>query len=113
MAILVKRFCFHKLLIALLKLSPPGMVILSPTVSPEMEVSNASSKYLVPVIFIPATIYSLGDFEFDRARRSGSTDNGCVVSVISWALTVLVINKKQKVGKKTQVNNLRCIQSVF
>src|SRR5580704_3151222 len=100
MAILVNRFCLHKLLIALLKLSPPGIVTLSPTVSPEIEVSNASSRYLVPVIFMPAMIYSLGDFEVERASRSGSTDNGCVVSVISWALTVLVINKKQKVGKK-------------
>jgi hypothetical protein len=60
---------------------------------------------------MPARIYSLGVLEVDSARRSGSTDTGCVVSV-TWALAAIIVIK-QKQSKKTQISNLRNIQSVF
>src|ERR1700724_998512 len=99
MAILENRFWFHNLVIALLKFSPPGIITLSPTVNPEIEISKDSSRYFVPTILIPAMMYSFGIFELDKAIRSGSTDTGWVVSVI-WALAVVMIDK-QKMNTKT------------
>src|SRR5882724_6045770 len=96
---------------ALLKLSPPGIITLSPTVNPEIEINNDSSRYLLPVILMPAIIYSLGVFELPNAVRSGSTDIGCVVSG-TWALAEVIINK-QRIGKKTRINKRRCIQTVL
>src|SRR5580700_8650833 len=90
MAISAKRFCFQRFMIALLKLSPPGMVTLSPTVRPEMEVSRDSSRYFVPAILMPAMVYSLGGvFGLVRISSSGSTESGCVVSVVALMLSVI------------------------
>src|ERR1700712_4639650 len=108
MEMLVKRFCFQRFVMALLKLSPPGMIILSPTVSPEMEVSSASSRYFVPVMRMPAMVNSRGDLALNKASNSGSTDVGFVESGI-WAVAVFVIRKKQKVNNSTQIGNRRSI----
>src|SRR5580704_376902 len=102
---LAKRFCFHRLLMALLKFSPPGINTLSPTVRPEMDISKDSSRYFVPTTLIPPMTYSLGVFELGNANNSGSTDTGRVVSE-TWASIAVVINKKQQVSKKTQIGNL-------
>src|ERR1700744_3648138 len=136
MAMSAKRFCFQRLLIALLKLSPPGIVTLSPTVRPEMETSRDSSRYLLPEILIPAMVYSLGGFfELESATSSGSTEMpgwvvsanaACMVSVtcgtvsvtcalvesVTWACAAIVVSKQKVVSKKTQNSDLRCIQSV-
>src|SRR4029077_16601464 len=106
-----KRFWFHNLLIALLKLSPPGITTLSPTVRPETEINKDSSRYLLPVILMPAIVYSFGVFEIPRAIRSGSIDTGFVVSA-TWAFAAVNFNK-QKAMEKAPINNRRCIQSVL
>src|SRR6516164_622163 len=93
---------------ARLKLSPPGIIILSPTVSPEIEMSRDSSRYLVPVILIPAMVNSFGVLELGSARSSGSTETGCVVSV-TWASTELIFNKQQA-ASKTQISSRLRIQ---
>src|SRR5665213_43198 len=111
MATLEKRFWAHSLVMALLKLSPPGIMILSPTVKPDTEINKDSSRNLLPVILIPASVYSLGVFALSRAISSGSTETGCVVSE-SCAFTTVIL-KKQRVNKKTPVNKRRCIRAGF
>src|ERR1700753_66438 len=95
MATFANKFCFQRFTIALLKLSPPGMVTLSPTVRPEMEVSRDSSRYFVPAILMPPMVYSLGGvLGLPRIISSGSTETGLVVSVVAWVLsrTALVLS---------------------
>src|SRR5450631_4474028 len=111
MAILEKRFWPHNFWMALLKLSPPGIITLSPILRPETEINSDSSRYLVPVTLRPDIIYSLGVFAFSRASNSGSTETGWVVSVTCASATVMF--SKQKVNKKTPVNKLRNIRAGF
>src|SRR5712671_5978301 len=96
---------------ALLKLSLPGIITLSPILRPETEINNDSSRYLVPVTFRPEIIYSFGVFAFSSASNSGSTETGWVVS--ETCASAIVIFKKQKVNKKTPVNKLRSIRAGF
>src|SRR5580692_8850216 len=93
-----KRFWRQRLLIALLKLSPPGIVTLSPTVKPEIDWSSDSSRYLVPVILMLAIVYSRGGvLPLASSTSAGSIEipPGFVVSVgfgcsvsLRWGLAV-------------------------
>ena len=56
-------FWAQSLLIALAKLSPPGIVTSSPTESPDTEITIAASKALLPLTWISAIVYFLGYFE--------------------------------------------------
>ena len=84
---------------------------------------------------MPAIVYSLGGvLPLARAISSGSTDVGWVVSGLevsafafkeslmsaffaesaTWAWAVIEFSKQQQmVNKKTQISDLRSIQSVF
>jgi hypothetical protein len=67
--------------IAFEKASPPGNIILSPTCKPEIDLTMDVSRKLIPVILIDRMEYSLGILPVSRARSSGSTEVGCVVSI--------------------------------
>ena len=90
------RLCRHNLVMALPKTSVPGMVTLSPTARPDIEIIRFSSKAFVPVTFIPAIMYSFGILEVNMASSSGFTDTG---RVSIWAKTNWWLNSSAVIIK--------------
>ena len=74
---------------ALPKTSVPGMVTLSPTARPDIEMMRFASKALEPVTLIPAMLYSFGILELNISTKAGLTETG----IESWAKTNWLLNK--------------------
>ena len=72
------RFCFHNLLIALLKASEPGNISLSPMARPEIEMIKFWSNALAPVTVMPAKLYCVGTLELKISINCGLTETGTV-----------------------------------
>ena len=81
MLMLVNMFWAQSLLMALAKLSPPGMVTSSPTERPDTEITMAASNFTFPVTLMSAMVYFLGILASKMANSSGSTEAAGMVSV--------------------------------
>jgi hypothetical protein len=83
------------------------MDTLSPMANPERDISNWLSKWLEPITFIPAMVYSTGVRFWLMAFNAGSTE---VPVVSSWARA----GRKDETSKeKITIRRISCITRVL
>ena len=93
------RFCFQSLVMALLNTSDPGIITLSPTASPEIDMIRFGSKDWLPVTEIPAMIYSFGGLLLNISISCGLTETRGL-SVNIWAPANWVQKSDITINKK-------------
>ena len=98
-------FCRQRLEMVLAKISSPGCVNLSPGCNPVIERTMEVSRCLMPVIFIPAIVYSLGMRRFGHSNNFGSTEVGLVLSCACKTATEKR-KKRMKLNRSKLFNTL-------